>query len=85
MEYGDDGSLALVVQRRFMKDDKFVLSGVGDDTAYTQGAVKMPANYNNGSVDDVTKMPDTYQFSRQDPKVRCRLTRRQPDTDLRCL
>lgn len=50
MEYGDNGSLALVVQRRFMKDDEFVLSGVGDNTTYTQGAVKVPANYNNGSV-----------------------------------
>ena len=38
-----------------MKDNEFVLSGVGDDTADTQGAVKMPANYNNGSVSDVTK------------------------------
>lgn len=55
MEYGNDGSLALVVQRRSMKDNEFVLSGVGDDTADTQGAVKMPANYNNGSVSDVTK------------------------------
>ena len=68
-----------------MKDDEFVLSGVGDNTTYTQGAVKVPANYNNGSVSDVTKTPDTYQFSRQDPKVRCCLTRQQPDIDLRCL
>jgi hypothetical protein len=62
VEYGNDGYLVLVVQRRFMKDYEFVLSGVGDDTAYTQGTVKMPANYNESvMMSPKCQVPTSFQ------------------------